>query len=176
MRLLIVPRVYTYLGTLKHFCPIQIIPLYTYTCLPTHSNFCLTDTGQSIQGSPLVHQASTRVSPHSHSLPDMLDKEVQFYRGNSFANSTFKTYSIHFTAYSEFCNKLNISLVPISQQDLGRYITFLSRKLSLNSVRQYLNIVRLLHLEVGLKNPLENNWYVSSILKGVKRVKEDNQG
>ena len=122
-----------------------------------------------------MHQASTRVGTHSHSLPDMLDKEVQFYRGNSFANSTFKTYSVHFTAYSEFCNNLNISLVPISQQDLGRYIAFLSRKLSFNSVRQYLNIVRLLHLEVGLKNPLEDNWYVSSILKGVKRVKGDNQ-
>ena len=123
----------------------------------------------------MVHQASAGVSPHSHSLPDTLDQEVLFYRGNSFANSTFKTYSVHFTAYSEFCNNLNISLVPISQQDLGRYIAFLSRKLSFSSVRQYLNIVRLLHLEAGLKNPLEDNWYVSSILKGVKRVKGDNQ-
>ena len=35
--------------------------------------------------------------------------------------------------------------------------------------------MRLLHLEHGLKNPLEDNWYVSSILKGVKRVKGDNQ-
>ena len=34
-----------------------------------------------------------------------------------------------------------------------------------------MNVVRLLHLEAGFANPLENNWYVSSILKGVKRVK-----
>ena len=99
---------------------------------------------------------------------------MQFYKGNSFASSTFKTYSAHFSAYSEFCNNLSIPLVPISQQDLGRYIVYLSRKLSFSSVRQYLNIVRLLHLEVGLKNPLDDNWYASSILKGVRRVKGDN--
>ena len=55
--------------------------------------------------------------------------------------------------------------MPISQIDLGRYITFLSRRLSFSSVRQYLNIVRLMHLENGHTNPLTNNWYVASILK-----------
>ena len=63
--------------------------------------------------------------------------------------------------------------MPISQLDLGRYIAYLSRKLTFSSVRQYLNIVRLLHLENGHTNPLSNNWYVSSILKGVRRVKGD---
>lgn len=76
-------------------------------------------------------------------------------------------------AYMEFCAKVNISPVPLSQTDLGRYIAYLSRRLCFSSIRQYLNIVRLLHLEAGLPNPLENNWYVSSILKGVKRVKGD---
>lgn len=30
-----------------------------------------------------------------------------------------------------------------------------------------------MHLEAGLQNPLEKNWYVASILKGVRRVKGD---
>ena len=30
-----------------------------------------------------------------------------------------------------------------------------------------------MHLEAGLPNPLEKNWYVSSILKGIRRVKGD---
>ena len=34
-------------------------------------------------------------------------------------------------------------------------------------------MVRLLHLEAGFGNPLADNWYVSSILKGVKRIKGD---
>ena len=40
-------------------------------------------------------------------------------------------------------------------------------------MRQYLNIVRILHVDAGFSNPLESNWYVSSILKGVRRVKGD---
>ena len=76
-------------------------------------------------------------------------------------------------AYLDFCAKLCIDVVPISQTDLGRYIAFLSRRLSFSSVRQYLNVVKLIHLESGLRNPLENNWYVASILKGVRRTKGD---
>lgn len=117
---------------------------------------------------------SARNPSSNQSLTATLDKEVQFYRANSFAASTVKTYSAHLTAYSEFCNSLKIPLIPISQHDLGRYIAFLSRRLSFNSIRQYLNVVRLLHLDAGLKNPLDENWYVSSILKGVRRVKGDN--
>lgn len=100
-----------------------------------------------------------------------LDGEVLFYRGNTFAASTNKTYLSQRTAYFDFCVKIGIPPVPLSQVDLGRYIAFLSRRLSFSSIRQYLNIVRLLHLEAGMPNPLDNNWYVSSILKGVKRVK-----
>ena len=66
---------------------------------------------------------------------------------------------------------MGIRPVPISQLDLGRYIAFLSRRLTFSSVRQYLNAVRLMHLEAGHSNPLDNNWYVTSILKGVKRTK-----
>ena len=68
---------------------------------------------------------------------------------------------------------MKISPFPLSQENLGRYIAFLSRRLCFSSVRQYLNTVRLMHLEAGLKNPLEKNWYVDSILKGVRRIKGD---
>ena len=62
---------------------------------------------------------------------------------------------------------------PLSQENLGHYIVFLPRRLCFNSVRQYLNIARLVHLEANFNDPLENNWYVASILKGVRRVKGD---
>lgn len=95
------------------------------------------------------------------------------YRSFSMAKSTAKTYDAHLNAYLQFCSSLNICPVPLSQRDLGRYIAYISRRLAFTSVRQYLNIVRLLHLEAGLSNPLENNWYVNSILKGVRRIKGD---
>ena len=74
-------------------------------------------------------------------------------------------------AYYQYCTEVNISPLPLSQTDLGRYISNLSRRLCFSSVRQYLNVVRILYLDAGLPNPLENNWYVKSILSGVKRVK-----
>ncbi|MES9884144.1 MAG: hypothetical protein ABW185_25135, partial [Sedimenticola sp.] len=119
-------------------------------------------------------RSSARSSPYSQqpgALTRSLDAEVLFLRSNTFASSTGKTYHAHLVCYSNFCNQLGIKVVPISQTDLGRYIAFLSRKLCVSSIRQYLNVVRLVHLEAGCRNPLEGNWYVSSILKGVRRVK-----
>lgn len=63
--------------------------------------------------------------------------------------------------------------VPISPCNLGRYIAFLASRLCFSSVRQYLNVVRLIHLEAGYPNPLLNSWYLSSILKGLRRHKGD---
>ena len=106
-------------------------------------------------------------------LPKSLDDEVLKYRANSFAASTSKTYLTQLSAYLNFCSRMNIKPVPLSQENLGHNIAFLSRRLCFSSVKQYLNVVRLVHLEAGLQNPLEKNWYVSSILKGVNQLKGD---
>ena len=119
---------------------------------------------------PESSELTLQQNPH---LSSSLDDEVNFYQTNVFAASTSRTYSVHQLAYLDFCSKVGIVPVPISQVDLVRYIAFLSRRLSFSSVRQYLNIVRLMHLENGHTNPLTNNWYVASILKGVRRVKGD---
>ena len=51
------------------------------------------------------------------------------------------------------------------------YPAYLAQRLKSSSIRQYLNIVRITHLEAGLVNQLKDNWYISSTLKGVDRVK-----
>ena len=106
-------------------------------------------------------------------LPNSLDKEVLQYRANSFAVSTSKTYSAQLSDFLKFCVQMQVSPTLLSQENLGRYIAFLSRRLAFSSVKQYLNVVCLLHLEAGFPNPFEKNWYVTSILKGVRHVKED---
>ena len=50
-----------------------------------------------------------------------------------------------------------------------RYIAFLARSLSFSSIPGYLNIIRIMHLEAGLDNPLDN-YHVRALLKGVKRA------
>ena len=64
---------------------------------------------------------------------------------------------------------MGYSPVPATSLTLCRYATFLARSLKFNSIKQYLNIVRLLHLEWGLPNPLKDNFSVNNTLKGIRR-------
>lgn len=91
----------------------------------------------------------------------------------TFAESTRRTYSSQLALFLQFCASLNISPVPISATDLGRYVAFLATKLSFSSVRQYLNVVRLIHMEAGHGNPLTDNWFLSTLMKGLRRKKGD---
>jgi hypothetical protein len=50
-------------------------------------------------------------------------------------------------------------------------VAFLARTLKPTSIIKYLNIVRIMHVEVGLNNPLVENWGLDSMLKGIKRIK-----
>lgn len=42
-----------------------------------------------------------------------------------------------------------------------------------NTIRQYINIVRILHLEWGVANPMENNYQLAMTLRGIRRVLGD---
>ena len=59
--------------------------------------------------------------------------------------------------------------VPASSVTICRYAAFLARTIKYNSVKQYLNIIRLLHNEWGLINPLKDNFQLSCIMKGIRR-------
>ena len=84
-----------------------------------------------------------------------------------------RTYSTQLGLFLRFCSYLNINPVPISATDLGRYVAFLAPKLCFSSIRRYLNVVRLLHVESGHPNPLTDNWFLDSVLKGLRRKKGD---
>lgn len=157
-------------GTSKPYGLI-LIALFICTCRTKPSFFCLADPPICARVTTAEIEGTAPVS--SSTLSNSLDQEVLRYRANSFAASTSRTYSAQHSAFLKFCVEMKISPVPLLQENLGRYIAFLSRRLCFNSVKQYLNIVRLMHLEAGFQNPLEKNWYVDSILKGVRRIKGD---
>ena len=107
-------------------------------------------------------------NPGQH-LSSSLDDDAHLYWTNSFVPSTSKIYTVYQLTYLDFCTKVWIAPVPISQTGLGRYIAYLSIKLTVSSIRQYLNIVRLLHLENCHANPLSNNWYIERGAAGKRR-------
>ena len=69
----------------------------------------------------------------------------------------------------DFCTQFGYNPVPADTTTLCRYVCFLAKKLKYNSLKQYLNYVRLLHSECGFPNPLENNFKLSQTLKGIRR-------
>lgn len=98
-----------------------------------------------------------------------LDHTVQAFRDNAFAASTKRTYRHYLSTYLHFCAALALSPVPLSVPNLGRYIAYLSTSRCFSSIRNYLTIVRLLHLEAGYDNPVDSH-YIRSVLRGAKRV------
>jgi len=54
---------------------------------------------------------------------------------------------------------------------LCRYAAYLASKLAYVSIPKYLNILRILHRELGFPNPLDDNWFLNTVLKGIKRDK-----
>ena len=63
--------------------------------------------------------------------------------------------------------------VPIVSEHLYRYVAFLATFLKFRSVRQYLNIVRLLHVENGFANPLSEDVFLTGLMRGLRRLKGD---
>ena len=94
---------------------------------------------------------------------------MRFYKSLAFAPSTKKAYNVHKKAYLSFCNTIGACPVPATTQLLCRYAAFLAQKLKYNSLRQYMNIIRLLHQQWGLPNPCTNNFPLNLTLRGIRR-------
>ena len=102
-------------------------------------------------------------------LQAALQREVLSFRQQTFASNTKKSYRTHRNAYFIFCNFMGYTAVPATTQTICLYASFLARSLKYNSVKQYLNIVRILHLEWGFPNPLLDNYYLRCVLQGMHR-------
>ena len=61
--------------------------------------------------------------------------------------------------------------VPATSYRICLYAAFLACTHKASSISQYISTIGLLHKEYGLPNPLTDNYFVSSLLRGIKRVK-----
>jgi hypothetical protein len=102
---------------------------------------------------------------------EQLVQEARDFKKSSFALSTQKTYRSQLRRYLQFCLDFECCPMPASQETLICYTAFLARSLSAASIPNYLNVVRLLHVEAGVSNPLEGNFELQMLKRGIKRVK-----
>jgi hypothetical protein len=100
-----------------------------------------------------------------------LKEEAMSYKRSAFALATQKTYKSQLRSYLNFCIEFECVPVPASQETLICYVAHLARRLLPSSIPNYLNVVRLLHLEAGLKNPLADKFELGLIKKGISRQK-----
>lgn len=104
-------------------------------------------------------------------LTQILDGEVAQWRSRAFADSTKSAYTSQLKVYLDFCKELGCSPFPASNENLCRYAAYLSRTRAFSTVQQYMNVIRIAHLELGLPNPLKENWNLKTLLKGIQRGK-----
>ena len=100
-----------------------------------------------------------------------LNQEVLQFRLYTFYDSTKSTYGTYRNSYFWFCHLTGYEPVPATTTLICQYAAFLACTLKATSIRNYLNIINLLHKELGLDNPLTNNWPLKSLLVGIKHVK-----
>jgi hypothetical protein len=102
---------------------------------------------------------------------DQLKVEALSYKRSAYALATQKTYKSQLRSFLNFCIEFDCIPVPASQETLICYVAHLARRLLPSSIPNYLNVVRLLHLEAGLKNPLADNFEIGLIKRGINRQK-----
>jgi hypothetical protein len=71
-------------------------------------------------------------------------------------------------AYLRYCLYFGRPSVPASKETIVLYMVFLARSLSPASIPGYMNVVRLMHLEAGVDNPL-NDWQLNIVRRGILR-------
>lgn len=98
-----------------------------------------------------------------------LQAEVDFYRTICWSGNTKRTYASHRRAYLAFCAKTGLSPVPATTNTICLYAAYLARRLKFSSIKQYLNIIRILHLEWQLPNPMLDNFHLKTTLRGIRR-------
>lgn len=91
------------------------------------------------------------------------------FTSKTYAESTKASYRTHLKTYLRFCIRFSFVAVPATQVCLMAYVAYLARSLKPSSIGSYLNIIRIMHLEAGFDNPLECNFAIANLRKGIER-------
>jgi hypothetical protein len=98
-------------------------------------------------------------------------RDARNYKKSAYAEGTKKTYRSQLKSYFKFCVEFACCPIPVEQPTLLAYVAHLAGRISPSSIPGYLNVVRLLHMEAGLDNPLDQNWELLLLKRGIKRQK-----
>ncbi len=103
---------------------------------------------------------------------DTLDVQVQHVKSLAFATGTFKNRKTQIKAYLLFALHAGFQPLPLTVQNLMRYIVFLARSLkAFSSVRNYIDGLRFYQVISGFQfDKFYQDIQVQMVIKGVKRI------
>lgn len=125
-------------------------------------------------GQSLIHSFASIGSPGQSTTSlgiNRLDQAVHDHLTNSLVPSTLSVYTSAVRRYVDFCASINFPPLPLQQDNLIRFVTFLSQfGVNYASIRVYLSVVRLYHISCGFPNPhLNNHLLLQYVLRGIHR-------
>lgn len=99
-----------------------------------------------------------------------LKQDVCQSKRAAFATGTKMNLHTQWKAFVSFCIYFALVPVPVSTETLLLYVQFLSRQFkSVQSIKNYVNGVRLLHLYKGVEFPHTGNFELGLLYKGLNR-------
>ena len=100
-----------------------------------------------------------------------LQKDLQLTKNRAYAEGTQKNLHVQWNSFMEFCRHFQLCHLPASVNTLCLYAQYLSYRMSsVESIRNYLHGVKLLHLFAGLDFPHLDNFVVKLVLRGLKKT------
>lgn len=99
-----------------------------------------------------------------------LRRDLRGSRLAAYSDGTTKNLKTQWKAYLLFCSYFQFKPLPATSEMLCLYAQFLSRSITPNSIRNYLNGVRLFHLYNGFEFSLLQDFSVRITLTGIARI------
>lgn len=101
-----------------------------------------------------------------------LEAEVSILKTQAFAAGTLNNLRSQWKLFVAFCLYFNCEYLPAEERTILCYVAFLARSFKApNSVLNYLNAVRNIHLCTGNIYAVQKSFELSLVLKGLKRTK-----
>ena len=102
-----------------------------------------------------------------------VEESFHFFLQNGLANSTKRCYESGQRRYFTFCDKVNFSPLPASENSIALFISYLgSEKVSYKTIKSYLAAVRHLHISFGLSF-IGLSPRTHLLIRGIKRTQSD---
>ena len=99
-----------------------------------------------------------------------LRRDLRQSRLAAYSAGTVRNLRTQWKAYLLFCHYFGFTFLPASAHNICLYAQFLSRSITPNSIRNYINGVRLLHLYHGFDFALLQDFTVRTTLSGISRL------